>query len=81
MADQLRLKELRKMNKMSQAEFALAIGMLQQQYSRYEKGEREPQLKHIRRICKRFNVSADWLLCLDLETEGGETDERNNDPN
>ena len=77
MADQLRLKELRKMNNMSQAEFAMEIGMLQQQYSRYEKGEREPQLKHIRRICKKFSVSADWLLGLDLEIEGGETGEQN----
>ena len=62
MADILRLKELRKIKKMSQAEFASKIGMQQQQYSRYETGEREPQLKHIRRICEEFEISADWLL-------------------
>ena len=71
MDDILRLKELRKKNNLSQAEFASKIGMQQQQYSRYEKGEREPQLKHIRRICKQFDISADWLLGLD-QTDKGE---------
>lgn len=75
MAEKIRLKELRKIHNLSQAEFALTIGMLQQQYSRYEKGEREPQLKHIRRICRKYNVSADWLLALDTEEEGAESDE------
>ena len=70
MAEILRLKELRKMKNMTQEEFALEIGMRQQQYSRYEKGEREPQLKHIRRICRKFNVSADWLL--GIENQEGE---------
>ena len=66
----LRLKELREQKGLTQAEFANQIGMLQQQYSRYEKGEREPQLKHIRRICRKFNVSADWLLGLSQSAGG-----------
>lgn len=70
MEEIIRLKELRKREKMSQAEFASAIGMAQQQYSRYETGEREPQLKHIRRICITFNVSSDWLLGINEEKEG-----------
>lgn len=74
MEEIIRLKELRKKLKMSQTEFATAIGMMQQQYSRYEKGEREPQLKHIRKICKVFDVSSDWLLGLNNEKE--ETDVR-----
>lgn len=69
MEDILRLKELRNSLKLSQSEFATQIGMMQQQYSRYEKGEREPQLKHIRRICKTFNVSSDWLLGIDTKKE------------
>ena len=69
MEEIIRLKELRKKENMSQAEFASVIGMAQQQYSRYETGEREPQLKHIRRICKTFNVSSDWLLGLDDREE------------
>lgn len=71
MAEFLRLKELRNRNKMSQEEFATKIGIKQQQYSRYEQGDRDPQIKHLKRICKEFKVSADWLLALDLE-EGGE---------
>ena len=74
MADILRLKELRKIQNMSQAEFAAAIEMHQQQYSRYETGEREPQLKHIRRICKHFKVSADWLLGLDNQERRSENE-------
>lgn len=69
MEEIIRLKELRKREKMSQAEFASAIGMAQQQYSRYETGEREPQLKHIRRICSIFNVSSDWLLGIEKKKE------------
>lgn len=65
----IKLEELRKSLKMSQAEFASAIGMAQQQYSRYEQGKREPQLKHIRRICKTFNVSSDWLLGIEKKKE------------
>ena len=61
------------MKNLTQDEFALKIGMRQQQYSRYETGEREPQLKHIKRICKTFNVSADWLLALDINEKEGET--------
>lgn len=64
-----RLKELRKREKLSQAAFANKIGMLQQQYSRYETGEREPQLKHLKKICRVFDVTSDWLLGLDMEEE------------
>lgn len=71
MAEKIRLKELRKMKNLSQTEFAESINMHQQQYSRYETGEREPQIKHIKRICQKHNVSADWLLALDTE-EGSE---------
>lgn len=64
-----RLKELRTSLKLSQASFAERIGMLQQQYSRYETGEREPQLKHLKKICTEFNVTADWLLGLSEKKE------------
>ena len=66
----LRLKELREIRKLSQVQFAEKIGMQQQQYSRYEKGERELPLKYIRSICRVFNVSSDWLLGLD-QVKGG----------
>ena len=70
MEEVIRLKELRNSLKLSQADFASEIGMLQQQYSRYEKGEREPQIKHIKKICRTFNVSSDWLLGLNDEKGG-----------
>lgn len=64
-----RLKELRTNLKLSQTVFADKIGMLQQQYSRYETGERELQLKHLKRICTEFDVTADWLLGLSDKKE------------
>lgn len=69
MKETIRLKELRTTLNLSQAEFAAQIGMMQQQYSRYEKGEREPQLKHIKKICRTFKVKSDWLLALDKEED------------
>lgn len=74
MPELLRLRELRKKVNMTQEEFATKIGMKQQQYSRYEQGARDLQIKHLKRICREFHTSADWLLALDEETnrEGDE---------
>lgn len=62
-----RLKELRLKLKLTQAQMAEQLNMHQQQYSRYESGKFEPPLKHIKNICKTFNVTTDWLLGMDLE--------------
>lgn len=70
MAELLRLKELRKNLNLTQEEFATRINMMQQQYSRYEQGLRDLPIQHLKRICKEFHVSADWLLALN--EEGGE---------
>ena len=60
----IRLKELRKEKNLSQKIVADAIGISLSAYSNYEQGIREPSLEIFARICKFFDVSADYLLGL-----------------
>lgn len=48
----------------TQADVAEALGILQQQYSRYECGQNELPLRYLGIICKTLGVSADYLLGL-----------------
>ena len=45
---------------------AEALGVGQVSYRAWENGWREPQMRDIRKICKTFFVSADYLLAIDL---------------
>lgn len=49
----------------SQAEFAKMLGLSQQNYGNYENGKQGLKSDMIVKICKMFNCSAEWLLCLD----------------
>lgn len=64
----LRLRELR--GDRSQKDVARALGMTQPTYSRYEKGDREPDLSTLRILASYFGVTTDWLLGL-RETRNG----------
>ncbi len=64
----MRLKELRKLKKISQLKLAMDLNMNQNTISRYETGEREPGINELIKIADYFNVSLDYLL------------ERTNDP-
>ena len=57
-----RLRELR--GEMSQKDAANLIGMKQQAWALYEKGQSSPGAKLIQKICCAFHVSSDWLLGL-----------------
>ena len=57
-----RMEDLRKDNDMTQAEVAEGIGMKREQYRRYETGQNEIKASLIIKICKFYNVSADYLL-------------------
>jgi transcriptional regulator with XRE-family HTH domain len=66
----MRLKELR--GNETQAAFASKLNLRQATYSRYESGEREPDLELLCQIAKTCGVSADWLLGLtDTRTGAG----------
>lgn len=60
-----RLKEARLSLRMTQAEAAAQLGMTQQQYCRFEKGEYEMNYEQLAAVCRFFDLSADYLLGLD----------------
>ena len=59
-----RLKEVRGINKHTQKQVAQAIGIAERQYQVYEYGNVDPSYKVIIKLCRHFNVSADYLLGL-----------------
>lgn len=60
----LRLKEFRIDNDIKQKNIALLLGITQQQYSLYENEYRMLPLDLLVKLCKFYNVSADYLLGL-----------------
>lgn len=58
----IRLKELRKLRKMTQQRLAIELNMNQNTISRYESGEREADYQTLIRFADFFNVSIDYLL-------------------
>lgn len=70
MTDSTRLKRLLKANNMKQREFAEWFCISQHMAWEITNGNRPLKDFEIVEICKRFNVSADWLLGLsDVEDE------------
>lgn len=66
----VRLKELRKQIKLTQAEAARLAGMKQQEWQKLETGTTPNMtVAKLTHICKTFNVSADWLLGLNDNKE------------
>ena len=57
-----RLRSLREERGLSQASVAQALGISQQYYSRYEKGETELPLRHFMALADLYGVEADYLL-------------------
>jgi len=56
------LKALREDRDLSQKEVALYLGTTQQVYSRYETGVNEIPVRQLIKLCKLYNVSADYIL-------------------
>ncbi len=59
---EFRLKQLRKMRKLSQLKLALDMNMNQNTISRYENMEREADYKTLIKFADYFDVSLDYLL-------------------
>ena len=60
--DLTRLTILRKSKKVAQIDVALAIGMNQNSYSKYETGKSKPPLKKLILLSNYYDVSVDYLL-------------------
>lgn len=58
----MRLKELRKKQKISQVKLAMDLNVNQNSISRYESGEREADYATLIAIADYFDVSIDYLL-------------------
>lgn len=61
-----RLKELR--GSQSQSEMARPLGIVYQQWAKYERGESAPGSELLAKICRVHACSADWLLGIDRGT-------------
>ncbi len=59
-----RLRELRLSAGFNQTEIADLLDMQQNQYSRYERGERELPMHLFIRLAQHYNVSLDYMVGL-----------------
>ena len=57
-----RLKDIREDKDLNQTQFGKILDMSQRKISRLETGVTETTTEEIKKICKNFNISADWLL-------------------
>lgn len=63
--EQIRLKETRERKQMTQSEVANILGITQQAYQKLETGKTaDMRISTVKKICKIFDISADWLLGL-----------------
>lgn len=56
-----RIREIRKNNKMNQAEFGAKLGVKGNTIGNYELGLRNPSDAVIFSICREFNINEEWL--------------------
>ncbi len=63
-----RLKLLRIEKGLTQKQVAEIIGLTVKGYNFYELNLREPPIDTLKKLCKLFNVSSDYLLGLEDET-------------
>ena len=57
-----RLRELRRSAGLNQTDVAELLGMQQNQYSRYERGDRELPMHLFITLAKHYNVSLDYVV-------------------
>jgi len=61
------IRELREDRDIKQYTIARLLGTTQQVYSRYENGINEMPIRHLRTLCQFYQVSADYVLGLDVK--------------
>lgn len=57
-----RIKEIRKINGLTQKEFSLALGIVQGYLSGIEQGKKPPHITLLFAICHKFGVNEKWLF-------------------
>jgi transcriptional regulator with XRE-family HTH domain len=63
----IRLKELRNEKNFTQRKIAELMNVSQVSYLHWEQGKTQPDIENIIKLCKLFDVSADYLLGLENE--------------
>lgn len=58
------IKKARQAQNLRQQDVAEKLNLMQQQYARYETGEREIPLHHLIRLAELYNLSLDYLAGL-----------------
>ena len=58
----LQIKYLRKRNNLTQAEVAKRIGVSASAMAMYERGDREPSIDTLNKLCQVFNTDMDTLV-------------------
>ncbi len=66
-----RVQEIRKPNHETQKDLGEAIGMSSNNVSEMENGKKTTVSEKIVKICRHYRVSADYLLGLSDDPEGG----------
>ena len=59
-----KIRDLREDNDLLQKEVAAVLGISIQQYSLYERGDREIPFHHVITLAKYYNVSIDYIAGL-----------------
>lgn len=57
--------ESRQKKGLTQQEAAAALGLQQQQLSRYEQGKNELPIRYLIELCKLYEVTPNWILGWD----------------
>ena len=65
-----RLKFLRRIHRLTQAELGKMFDVSLREVSYYEHSIREPRIKSLIKLATEFNVSTDWLLGLETDDDG-----------
>ncbi len=58
------IRDLREDHDKTQQEIADYLGTSQTMYARYERGANELPIRHLLKLCKYYQVSADYILGL-----------------
>ena len=57
-----KLRDLREDHDLTQQQVAEYLGTSQTMYARYERGANQLPIKHLKKLCQLYNISADYLL-------------------
>lgn len=63
-----KLRMIREMKGLSQADVAKMLGTTPSLIANYESGRREPTIKNLIKLVKLLNISSDWLLDIPMPT-------------